>query len=78
MRNPEGLRSADAIPLSEFCTQHLLSTHPETELSDLGPAMLEYGLDAVAVSENGKITGIVTKSDLFKVILKFQNFETLA
>lgn len=78
LKRSDKLTSADAIPLSDFCKQDLLSTHPETELSDLGPAMLEYGLDAVAVSENGKIIGIVTKSDLFKVILKFQNFEALA
>ena len=78
LKQPEKLRTPDAMPLSEFCNQNLLSTHPETELSDLGPAMLEYGLDAVAVSDNGQIVGIVTKSDLFKVILKFQNFDVLA
>lgn len=75
LKSHDKLRSADAIPLSEFCTQNLLSTHPETELADLGPAMLEYGLDAVAVSEHGKILGIVTKSDLFKVILQHEHFE---
>ncbi|MFT6907685.1 MAG: putative transcriptional regulator, partial [Oleiphilaceae bacterium] len=64
--------------LKHFCDQNLLSTHPETELHDLGIAIMEYGLDAIAVSENSKIIGIVTKSDILKVILKHQKFEELA
>ncbi len=66
------------ILLTQFCAGNLLSTHPETEISDLGSAMLEYGLDAIAVSENGRIIGIVTKSDIFKVILKHQTLEVTA
>jgi len=76
--HPESLETPDEIKLTHFCKQNLLSTHPETEIADLGPAMLEYGLDAIAVSEHGQIVGIVTKSDVFKVILKHQNFEALA
>lgn len=77
-QNPQGKLSPSELKLSHFCDQDLLSTHPETELHDLGVAMMEYGLDAVAVSENTKIIGIVTKSDIFKVILKQQTFEELA
>ena len=66
------------LPLKYFCDQNLLSTHPETELHDLGVAMMEYGLDAIAVSENSKVIGIVTKSDVLKIILKHQKFEELA
>jgi len=76
--HPESLETPDEIKLTHFCKQNLLSTHPETDIADLGPAMLEYGLDAIAVSEHGKIVGIITKSDVFKVILKHQNFETQA
>lgn len=72
------LKAPNELPLSYFCTKDLLSTHPETLLHDLGVAMMEYGLDAVAVSENSKIIGIVTKSDIMKVLLKHQTFEQLA
>ena len=77
-QNQRGKLNPRELSLSHFCDQDLLSTHPETELHDLGVAMMEYGLDAVAVSENTKIIGIVTKSDIFKVILKQQTFEELA
>ena len=73
-----GLLSPNELSLGHFCDQNLLSTHPETDLHDLGVAMMEYGLDAVAVSENTNIIGIVTKSDILKVLLKQQKFEELA
>ncbi len=77
-KRQQGKHAPNKLLLTHFCDQNLLSTHPETELHDLGVAMLEYGLDAIAVSENSKIIGIVTKSDILKVILKHQSFEELA
>lgn len=77
-QNRQDKLTPNELSLAHFCDQDLLSTHPETELHDLGVAMMEYGLDAVAVSENTKIIGIVTKSDIFKVILKQQTFTELA
>mgnify|MGYP000188648631 CR=1 FL=1 len=77
-KSPDDIKNPEELNLSFFCEHDLLSTHPETELYDLGIAMMEYGLDAVAVSDGGKIIGIITKSDIFKVILKHQTFEELA
>lgn len=77
-KNKQGKLGPSELPLSHFCDQNLLSTHPETELHDLGIALMEYGLDAIAVSENTKVIGIITKSDILKVILKHQTFEELA
>tara|TARA_R110001592_G_scaffold66617_4_gene204628 strand:+ start:5380 stop:6069 length:690 start_codon:yes stop_codon:yes gene_type:complete len=76
--NPQGQYAPKELLLRHFCDQNLLSTHPETELHDLGVVMMEYGLDAIAVSENSHIIGIVTKSDILKVILRQQKLEELA
>jgi len=65
-------------PLSVFCQETLLSTHPNTLVSDLSPALLEYGLDGIAVTDNGEIVGMVTYSDILKIILKTQAFEVEA
>ena len=66
----------DDISLSIFCQQTMLSTHPDTLISDLARAMLEYGLDSIAVTNNEsgseKLVGIVTYSDILKIILKSQ------
>jgi len=66
----------DDIQLSIFCQQTMLSTHPDTLISDLARAMLEYGLDSIAVTNNEsgseRLVGIVTYSDILKIILKSQ------
>lgn len=64
--------------LSSFCQQSVLSTHPTTQVKDLAIVMLEYGLDGVAVTEQGKLKGIVTYSDILKVMLKQQSLHTQA
>ncbi len=60
------------LELTVFCDEQPLSTHPDTLITDLAPALLELGLDAIAVYDNTKIVGIVTYSDILKVILKSQ------
>lgn len=62
--------------LEAFCQDNLLSTHPETQIEDLAPALLEYGLDGIAVFENQQIVGLVTYSDILKMILQEQSFTT--
>jgi len=62
------------IPLKVFCQDTMLSTHPDTLISDLARALLEYGLDSIAVTNNEQgqetLVGIVTYSDILKIILK--------
>jgi len=64
----------DDMPLSLFCQETLLATHPDTLISDLARALLEYGLDSIAVTnhDEGKesLVGVVTYSDILKIILK--------
>lgn len=64
--------------LESFCRESLLSTHPETQIEDLAPALLEYGLDGIAVFENQQIVGIITYSDILKTILQHQALDTNA
>ena len=73
------MQSSPPIPaanlsLDNFCTQTLVSTRPDTLIKDLVPALLEYGLDGIAVTENGLLSGIATYSDILKVVLKMQAF----
>ncbi len=57
-------------PLSEYCRHRVLSTSPQTELTELAEAMLEQGLDGMPVTDQGKLVGMVTDTDVLKVILK--------
>jgi CBS domain-containing protein len=69
---------AESTPLTTFCQESLLSTHPSTLITDLVPALLEYGLDGIAVTENNQIVGIITYPDILKIILKSKSFEANA
>ncbi|MDX1450960.1 MAG: CBS domain-containing protein [Oleiphilaceae bacterium] len=67
--NPEA-DEANNPQLKTYCQYRLLSTSPDTELVELAEAMLEQGLDGMPVTEQGKLVGMVTDSDILKVILK--------
>lgn len=69
MSTNAGVQALSKSTLEPFCHESLLSTHPETAVEDLAPALLEYGLDAIAVTENQQIVGIVTYPDILKTIL---------
>jgi len=65
-------------PLDVFCGQTVLSTGTETRVNELASALLENGLDGVPVTENGQLVGLVTRSDILKVMLKSRTFEIQA
>lgn len=65
-------------PLSHYCQHRVLSTGPETDLVALAEAMLEQGLDGMPVTENGQLVGMVTDSDILKVILKSRPLDVQA
>jgi len=77
MQSNPSIQAAN-LSLDNFCTQTLVSTSPDTLIKDLVPALLEYGLDGIAVTENGFLSGIATYSDILKVVLKMQAFNVNA
>lgn len=64
----------EQLPLDTFCQQALISTSPNALIKDLVPSLLENDLDGVAVTENGFLSGIVTYTDILKVVIKMQAF----
>lgn len=68
----------EKLPLDIFCTESLISTSPDALIKDLVPALLENDLDGVPVTTNGFLSGIVTHSDILKVVIKMQAFNVNA
>jgi CBS-domain-containing membrane protein len=62
------------LSLDIFCVQALISTRPDALIKDLVPSLLEHDLDGVVVTENGFLSGIVTYTDILKVVIKMQAF----
>lgn len=59
----------DQVPLTRFCSKTVLSTHPDVSVRDLAAALLEQGLDGVPVCEGGQLIGMVTYTDIIKILL---------
>lgn len=60
----------DQVPLTRFCSKTVLSTHPDVRVRDLATALLEQGLDGVPVCQGGQLVGMVTYTDVIKILLK--------
>ncbi len=63
-------RPASEIDIADLCGKKVLSTSPDTGITEFAIAMLERGLDGVPVTEHSKLVGIVTYADVLKVILQ--------
>lgn len=59
----------DQVPLTQFCSKTVLSTHPDVTVRDLAAALLEQGLDGVPVCQGGQLIGMVTYTDIIKLLL---------
>ncbi len=70
--------SAESISLNIFCQRSLLSATPDTDLYDLAQVMLENRLDGIVIIENNTLQGIITYSDIIKVMLKANQLEVFA
>lgn len=57
------------IKLSAFCADNIISTLPSANLVDLAQGLLEMDLSGIPVTESGKVVGMITRSDLIKVLL---------
>jgi len=70
--------SAEDISLNIFCQRTLLSATPDTDLYELAQVMLENHLDGIVIIENNTLQGIITYSDIIKVMLKASQLEVFA
>lgn len=66
------------ITLDVFCHHTLLSATPDTDLYELAEVMLENRIDGIVIIENNALQGIITYSDIVKVLLKAKQIETFA
>lgn len=66
------------ITLDVFCHRTLLSATPDTDLYELAQVMLENRLDGIVIIENNALQGIITYSDIVKVLLKAKQVEAFA
>lgn len=57
------------IKIKDIMTKHPLSVSPESTVEHAALVMLQYHVGGLPVVENGKLAGIITDSDIFKVLI---------
>lgn len=62
-------RVAD-LPLRDFMTRAVKYVAPDTPIMEVAQLLLEHLIGGVPVLENGQIVGMITESDLFRLIVR--------
>jgi CBS domain-containing protein len=62
-------RPLDRIPVGALMTEHPVTVAPDTGIKAIARKFVENNISSVPVADEGKVTGIVTKTDLMKSVL---------
>lgn len=65
-------KKIEEIPLQKI-TKSVLSVSESTSIKSCAKKMIENGIGSLAVTQGGKITGIITKTDLIEYFAKTQS-----
>ena len=69
-------RKLDEIPLSEIMKK-IISVDEKTGLDECAQTMIKNGIGSLVVTSEGKVTGIITKTDLVRYFTKNHNDEKI-
>ena len=64
-------RVAD-LPIGEIMTRAVVTVTPDTPILVVARLLLEYRIGGVPVVEDGRVIGMITESDLFRLIVMQQ------
>jgi CBS domain-containing protein len=60
-------RVAD-LPIGEIMTRNVVTVTPDTSIMEVARLLLEHRIGGVPVVEDGRVVGVITESDLFRLI----------
>ena len=61
-------RVAD-LPIGEIMTRPVVTVTPDTSIMEVARLLLDHRIGGVPVVEHGHIIGMITESDLFRLIV---------
>jgi len=61
-------RIAD-LPIHDLMTRDVVTVMPDTPIRDVARQLLDHRIGGVPVMEHGRIVGMITESDLFRLIV---------
>jgi len=66
------------LTIDQFMTRSVITVTPYTEIYATAELMLEHKIGGLPVVSNGKLVGIVTESDIFRVLVEEERSEVSA
>ncbi|HEX5417522.1 MAG TPA: CBS domain-containing protein [Chloroflexota bacterium] len=69
-RFEEELRRALGTTAQDVMTRHVWSVRPEDDISNAATLMVDHGINQIPVIADGKLVGIVARSDIIRHILE--------
>jgi acetoin utilization protein AcuB len=58
------------LKVTELMTREVITVTPDTPLEEAARVMVDNGIGGLPVMEDGKLVGIITETDIFKVFLE--------
>jgi len=56
--------------VQQVMTQDPITIEPDATIQDAAELMLEYQVSGLPVVENGRVVGVITESDIFRLVVK--------
>ena len=56
--------------VQQVMTQDPITIDPDDTIRDAAELMLEYQISGLPVVENGRVVGVITESDIFRLVVK--------
>jgi CBS domain-containing protein len=66
------------VSIANFVSERLIAASPDTLVTELALACVEEGINAIPIMENNALVGIVTRSDLLRLVITGQHLERWA
>jgi CBS domain-containing protein len=57
------------LPIRDIMTQPVVTVAPDTSIMEVAQLLLEHRIGGVPVVEEGLVIGVITESDLFRLII---------
>jgi|YelNatPaOPRAMG01_1025707.scaffolds.fasta_scaffold06838_3 CBS domain-containing protein len=64
------LKNIGKVKVGDVMNKHVVCVSPETSLPEVAEIMDKYDIHRVPVVENGKLVGIISRSDLIRSLIK--------
>lgn len=66
----QSLRRHDALTVGDACSRPAIATAPEATVADAARLMLDRGVARLVVVDDGRVAGIISRSDILRALLR--------